>query len=341
MCLFFYYNFMKVFLNLFFALLLMCKVFSQDVNELHETARSYIKQGDYTNAAITLEKAIKIEPGNVGITKELAISYMVLKKNNRALEVLIPFIENGKADDQTYQLTGSIYNLLDQRKESDNIYKKGIKKFPTSGALYYEYGTLLLSRQDQNAIKIWEKGIENDPQYAGNYYQACKQFNFSSNRVWTCIYGETFLLLEPGTARTAEIKYILTDTYKKLLSEDDININTKSKSSFEKAYLQIVLKDRPAVNTSFTPELLTMFRTRFLLNWNNTFNKKYPFTLFQIQTNMIEDGLFEAYNQWLFGPVLNLGAYQNWINTHPDEYSAFTNYQTGRIFKFSNTHYYH
>jgi hypothetical protein len=43
--------------------------------------------------------------------------------------------------------------------------------------------------------------------------------------------------------------------------------------------------------------------------------------------------MFEAYNQWIFGTVQNLAAYQNWVTNHSGEYNEFTHFQSGRMFK--------
>ncbi|GAC1586583.1 MAG: hypothetical protein NVS3B19_05160 [Ginsengibacter sp.] len=299
-----------------------------------------MRRGDYLNASITLEKALKADPENLEIGKDLAVNYLVLKKNNKALEIILPFIEKGAADDQAYQIAGNIYNALDQRKESENIYRKGIKKYPSTGALYNEYGIMLLSRQDMNAIKIWEKGIENDPQFAGNYYNAAKYYNLNSNYLWASIYSEVFLLLESGTSRSPEMKNILFENYKKLVTDDDVLNNLKGKNLFEKTYLQTIAREKPVLSIGINTETLTMFRTRFILDWNSL-SKKMPFNLFDIQTQLLQEGMFDSYDESLFGVVQNLAAYQNWINVHADEYASFSNFMKDRIFKFSKGQYYH
>ena len=40
-----------------------------------------------------------------------------------------------------------VYNAIDERKESDKMYKQGIKKFPRSGELFNEYGEMLWVRR--------------------------------------------------------------------------------------------------------------------------------------------------------------------------------------------------
>ena len=148
-------------------------------------------------------------------------------------------------------------------------------------------------------------------------------------------------MLEPGTGRTPEVKNILFDNYKKLLTSDDVLSVTKNKGPFEKAYLQTLLKEKSSIIAGVTAESLAMLRTRFILDWNNLYARKYPFDLFETHTQMLEEGVFDSYNQWLFGTVQNLAAYQNWINTHPEDYSLFVNYQKGKIYKATRGHYYH
>ena len=83
-----------------------------------------------------------------------------------------------------------------------------------------------------------------------------------------------------------------------------------------------------------------MIRTRFILDWFATQAGRYPFRLFDYQQQLIKAGMFEAYNQWLFGTTENLAAYDNWTKTHPDAYASFTSFQKGRIFKIPAGQYY-
>ena len=50
--------------------------------------------------------------------------------------------------------------------------------------------------------------------------------------------------------------------------------------------------------------------------------------------------MFEAYNQWLFGPVENLMAYDDWTETHAEQYTAFNKFQKTRVFKMPGGQYY-
>ncbi|MEO6288727.1 MAG: tetratricopeptide repeat protein [Ginsengibacter sp.] len=331
----------------YFLVILWCCIsvttFSQqeDASSLHENAKAFMRQGDYANASLILARALQQYPKNIEIAKDLAYDYYLQKENEKALNVIKPLLEKDNADDQTYQIAGTIYRALGQQKEAEKLYKKSIKSYPGSGPLYNDYGSLLWSNQDYNAIKIWEKGIEQDPSYAGNYYNASKYYFLTTDKIWSVIYGEIFINIESFTSRTAEIKNILLDGYKKLFAEPDLLTNTKDKNSFEIAFLTTMNKQNSVAIRGLSAETLTMIRTRFILDWNQVYVKKIPYRLFELQENLLQEGLFPAYNQWIFGAAQNLPGYQNWTSSHNEEYIAFNKFQKGRIFKIPERQYYH
>jgi hypothetical protein len=148
--------------------------------------------------------------------------------------------------------------------------------------------------------------------------------------------------MEYLTERATAMKKILLDTYKeKLYAEADITKDQgKIKSDFAKAVLQTFNKQSSMVNRGINTEVLTAIRTRFILDWYANHGSKYPFKLFEYHQQLIKEGMFEAYNQWLFGTVENLSAYDQWTKTHSQQHINFTNFQKGRIFKMPGGQYY-
>ncbi len=312
---------------------------AQDVAQLHETAKGFIRQSDFPNAILVLNRAIQKAPENLGVAKDLAFCYSYQNDNVKALEVIKPLLDRDDADDQCFQIAGNIYKGLELPKECEKMYRKGIKRFPQSGALYNELGELLWAQKDFAAIKQWEKGIETDPNYSGNYYNACKYYYFSTDRVWGLLYGEIFVNMEPLGNRTPEVKTMLLEGYKKLFAETDITKGIK-KNSFSDAFLQALSHQSGAIALGINPESLAMLRTRFVIEWFHDGSNRFPFRLFEQQRQLLQEGLFEAYNQWIFGAAQNLPAYQNWTTAHPAEYSEFNRFQRGRIFKLPPGQYY-
>ena len=314
---------------------------AQTAKELQETARSFMQQGDFTNAYLVLNRASVLEPKNIEITKDLALNYFFQRNYTKALEEIKPVLDREDADDQCYQIAGNIYKQQAQTKECEKVYKKGLKKFPASGALYNDLGELLWAQKDYEAIKQWEKGIETDPNFSKNYYNACKYYFFTTDKVWSILYGEVFVNMEPLSRSTPEIKSIILESYKKLFAETDFSKDFKEAGGFTAAFLQTIKKQALIASGGINPETLTMIRTRFILDWFQNYGAKYPLRLFEQQRQLLQDGMFEAYNQWLFGTVQNLAAYQNWITTHSADYIEFIRFQNGRIYKVPPGQYYH
>ena len=300
-----------------------------------------MKQGDYPNAILVLNHALQVDPKNIAIAKDLALNYYFQKEDNKALEIIKPLLEREDADDQCFQIAGNIYKELEMDKECEKTYKRGIKKFPESGGLYNDFGELLLAQRNVESIKQWEKGIEQDPAYSKNYYNAARYYFLTPDKVWSIIYSEIFINMEPLGSKTPEMKEMLLESYKKLFTDIDLEQNNKDKSNFAKAYLQSMNKQTSQASFGLNAETLTMIRTRFILDWCNGNSSKFPYHLFDYQRQLLQEGMFDAYNQWIFGPAQNLAVFQNWINTHSTEYNAFSNFQKGRIFKMPNGQYYH
>lgn len=313
----------------------------EDAQKLHENAKVFMRQGDYANASLILSRALLQAPKDLGIAKDLAYNYYLQKEYDKALSAIQPFLDDNSADDQTYQIAGSVYQSSGQVKEAEKLYKKAIKAFPNSGGLYNDYGEMLLAKHDQGAIKQWEKGIEMDPSFGNNYYNASKFYYYTKEKVWCLMYGEIFINIESFTSRTAEIKDILLNGYKKLFADANLLENTKDAKPFEVAFLTCMNKQNNIVLRGINAETLTMIRTRFILDWNKSYADKFPFRLFDLQEQFLEEGLFPAYNQWIFGASQNLSAYQNWLGTHAAESNELNKFQQGRLFKIPAGQYYH
>jgi tetratricopeptide (TPR) repeat protein len=313
--------------------------FAQTTVELQATAKTFMRQGDYANAVLILNRCLEKEPTNTSIGKDLALSYFYVQNNEKALEIIKPVLESKDADDQCFLIAGNIYKQLNKPKESEKIFKKGIKMFPESGPLYNELGEVQMVTKGKDAIKNWEKGIQQDPSYSKNYYNAARFYNFNKENVWSILYGEIFANMEPNSNYTVQIKQVLLDSYKRLFTETNLEKNNKLKNAFAKQYLETMNKQSVQVDEGINAESLSMIRSRFIIDWFAIGNKP-AFKLFEQHQLLLKEGLFEAYNQWLFGAADNANNYQNWVKTHAAENGAFIKFQKTRIFKIPIGQYY-
>ena len=341
---FLYFVIMKKIFPLFVFFLISLAVFAQpeDAKTLHETAKTFMRSGDFENAVIVLTRALQQDKNSLELQKDLAMSYYLKRDYAKALEGVKVLVDRDDADVVTYQIAGNVYKALEEAKECEKVYKKGLKKFPRSGPLYSEYGELLWATKDFSAIDQWEKGIQLDPTYGGNYYNAALYYFYTRDKVWSLIYGEIFINMESLSQRGLAMKEQLLKGYKeKLFAETDpMKGEEKNKSEFAKAFLQTMSRQSSIANKGITAETLTMIRTRFILDWYPDNAVKFPLRLFDYQQQLLKEGMFDAYNQWLFGAVENLAAYDNWSKAHPDQYETFNTFQKNRVFRMPPGQYY-
>jgi tetratricopeptide (TPR) repeat protein len=332
----------RIFLSVALALPSL-SLFAQqpDAKTAQETARDFTRQGDYSNAVIVLNAALQKDSQNLELQKDLAFNYYLEHEYAKGLNVVRPLVDRTDADVQVYQMAGMFYKAIDDPKECDRLYKAGIKRFPHSGVLYNEYAEMLYAlKETGNAIKVWEKGIEIDPNYSPNYYNACKYYYVNNNKVWCLLYGEAFINLESYSKRTTEIKDLLLDEYKLLFVDAELLKSQPSNSPFAAAYLNIMSKLTFMVSRGVTAESLTSLRTKFILNWFDTYPTNFPYRLFDYQRQLLKEGMFNAYNEWIFGAVESQPSFQSWTQAHSDEYNRFSEFQKGRIFRIPEGQYY-
>ncbi|HTL06889.1 MAG TPA: hypothetical protein VL307_01485 [Chitinophagaceae bacterium] len=331
---------MKKIAGVLICLQLASSLLAQDVKTLQETARNFSKDADYSNAVLVLNKAHDLEPNNLSVSKDLALAYYQKADYPKMQSVIKPLLDKPDADVEVYQLGGMLYKALADSKECERVYKKGLKAFPDSGPLLSDYGELLWSKQDFSAIKQWEHGIQADPSFTGNYYNAARYYYFTRDKAWGLIYGEMFVNMESFSRRTVEIKELLVEGYKKLYTDADILKNQDTKNEFVVAFLNAMNKQAELARKGITAETLTMIRTRFILDWFEKDAARFPFRLFDYQRQLLKEGSFNAYNQWLFGSVQNAAAFEAWTSTHSTEYKQFTTAQSSRMFKTVAGQYY-
>lgn len=334
----------RLFLILSISLILPAGLLAQpeEVKQMHETAKNFMRTGDFDNAILVLVRALEKDKNSLELQKDLVMSYYLKRDYVKALEGVKSLTEREDADVVTYQIAGNVYKALEEAKDCEKMYKKALKKFPRSGPLLSEYGELLWAMKDFSAINYWEEGIRADPSYSGNYYNAAQYYFFTKDKVWSLIYGEIFINMESMGERGAAMKQQLLQGYKeKLFADTDLmKGEEKNKSEFAKRFLETIGKNSALVNKGISIETLTMVRTRFILDWYNSHSNRYPFRLFDFHRQLLSEGMFDAYNQWLFGPVENLAAYDNWTKTHPEEYNSFSAFQKSRIFRMPQGQYY-
>src|SRR5690348_2225532 len=93
---------------------------------LHETAKNFMRSGDFDNAIVVLIRALEQDKNNLDLQKDLVMSYYLKIDYTRALDGVKALVERDDADVVTYQLAGNDYKALEEEKECEKIYQKGL-----------------------------------------------------------------------------------------------------------------------------------------------------------------------------------------------------------------------
>ena len=258
--------------------------------------------------------------------RELAQAYYVAKGYEEALATLEPIVKQGKADAETYKIMGQSYMAMKDSKRAQKILRDGLTALPEAGTLYHQMGLMYEENGEQvYALETWLDGIQKDPGYHLNYYEAARTYMNTNKYVWAVLYGEMFVNIEQQTRRANDTRAMMLEAYRKMfstLATGDIPKYGSGKkqgpANFEQAVYDTYMKLSPIMSDGISTENLTMLRIRFIMDWTANYADKYPFSLFARNDDMIRSGYFDIYNQWLFGKAENAQQYEAWSKFHAE-----------------------
>lgn len=299
-----------------------------------------IDAGEYDDAIATLREAKKLTSTKKNlIDYEIAFAYYLKKDYSTAISTLEKLIAKDKTNFQFYQLLGNAYDMDGRANKAVTIYEEGMNLFPGVGNFYLEKGVVLLAREEYNeGVKVFEQGIQADPNYPSNYYHLSKLYYGSEEEIWGLLYGEIFMNLERNSKRTQEISKNLYDLYKKsIVIENDTSVslsmtkrqiivnadNMKDMDNimpFENEY-EMSFVGAVFMKNTYPLKDLVEVRKSFLEYWNKK-KKRHRNALIDYQNKVNKAGHFEAYSYWLLMQA-NTEQYDAWYNANKNQYDAF------------------
>ncbi len=184
--------------------------------------------GNYDRAIALFTEANRLDSSNTVYRYEIAYALYQQKKYEESLSVLLPVVDAEDGTDKRYALLAHAYGALDDADKAEEAYEKGLRRYPESGALHQERGMLAAMREDMRlAVDYWERGIDAEPGFAGNYYWAARYYCGSNSPLWGLMYAEIFLNLERGTQRTVDMSKYLYSTFEESIMFDGDSVRFK------------------------------------------------------------------------------------------------------------------
>lgn len=302
---------------------------SPEVEQMYAQAKDYLSKGGIKQSIVLLQQVIQLEPNVMILHRDLAYCYNLVGDHAEAYSTIEPIINSGRADEQSYYIAGSALNAMGDKKKAKKTFDKGIKIYPHSGMLFCELGKYYSDNNDlEYALRSWLEGIEGDPAYHVNYYEAAKAYAGTDQPLWTILYGEIFINMEKETVRSTDARRLVMLAYTKLFNTIGTGYVPKygggsttaapKKQDFEKAAMDLFLQLAPVMSDGITTDNLIMLRTRFVMDWMANYAAKFPFSLFTYHDRLLRDGQFDAYNQWLFGAAENQALFKSWTQFNPN-----------------------
>lgn len=316
-----------------------------------EKAIEIMDKGNSDVAIELLNEAKQLDPNNFIYDYETGYAYYLKKDLKTAIKFFKQTFTYPNVNDQAYQMAGNLTDESGSPQKALKIYDEGLKKFPKSGKLFLEKGTVYLIQQKYNeALSYYEQGMKAEPAFPSNYYRAALLYFSSDEKVWGMLYGETFMNIERNTKRTAEISKLLYDTYKSEIKIgadtsyvsfsknntiyiDDKNLNIMNLMPFGTMIYEPTLAFALSDEKTIDMHSLHRIRLRFLDFYvEKKFNTIHPKPLFDFQKKIKDAGHFEAYNYW----ILMKGeedVFISWKNDHKEKWESFIQWFTENSIK--------
>ncbi len=315
-------------------------------------ALKYMDNGQIDKSITLLEEAQKLDPERFDYPYEMAYAYHLKKEYKETIKILEKSADYKGITERYYQLLGNTYDELGKSEKAIEVYDKGLKQFPNSGMIWLEKGNVYWGKEDYNkALTFYEKGIELDPKFPSNYYRAARIYCNSTEEVWGLLYGEIFMNIERGSARTSEISKLLYDTYKSQIKFkedgsfsvsfsknatmviDDAKDPSKMKLPFGIGVYEPMLMMSMLTVKTIDLNSLNTIRTTFVDNYfKNDNEKKYPNIVYSYHKKLKEADHLEAYNYWILMRG-DQSAFDEWHTANTDKWDAFIKWFTDNKLK--------
>ncbi len=130
-----------------------------------KSAKDYINQGDYAQATVTIQRAIKKMPDNDMLWVILAGTYLMAKKYEQSIQANLKALQLNANNVFVWNTLGDAYQKQRKYDEAIKAYQKVVKIFPEDDNAWVILGNLYQKQEkDHEATDAYRAAIEIDPE---------------------------------------------------------------------------------------------------------------------------------------------------------------------------------
>lgn len=310
------------------------------VQKIIDHSREVEEQGDFDYAVELMRNNVRTYKKSPRLRKELAALYYRGEKFKKSLRQCRRFLRKFYPDEDIYQLKAHNHLNLGKPGKAEKSLDHGLEELPRAGLLFAEKGRLAMHQEKyEKAINWFEKGVENAPNYPGNYYWAAKIYCQSTEELWGLYYGEIFMNLEQFTSRTREISSLLFETlnreivfyddtaiYVNLCKDANFDIpvdDTAGYISYGQDIIEPLYKESLKGISHLSITNINKFRTIVNSKINTIDRGDYQkHVLVDFHNELVNNGHFEAYNFWLY-MMGNPKEFEAWERDNGSQWKLF------------------
>lgn len=123
----------------------------------------YLDYYKSSQALVTLQRAVRLDPQNVASLTKLARFEMILKQHEASLKTIDKILKINKNDAEAYVLMGMNFEMRGDDKRAINAFQSAIENDPTLAEIHMKLGKLFAKTDNEIAIRYFDNAIAADP----------------------------------------------------------------------------------------------------------------------------------------------------------------------------------
>ncbi len=306
---------------------------SPELKQMYNHTMEFIAAKNYQSAILILKQEITLEPENILLPEQMGKALLLNGQVRESINILNETIGKTNADTDAYHYLVLAYMSDGKTKQALKIADWGLTKFPTSGMLQNDRGKIFeINGNDEQALNCYLSGMDNNYSFSENYKDASQIYFKYDDNLLGAIYLEIYLNLPHDTTNNDTLKKQLYTGWQNLCKYNIPNKNKKTdnpvslgqKPDYTMAISSELFELSPTTSDGVSTENLTMLRTRFVMNYLRKYRgTKLSFELFEWQNELIKNGKFDIYNEWLFGKAESEPNFIAWNTFHDGDMNRF------------------